>query len=441
MDTKSIPQSSPFKDFGVIILILTLTSLAFQLTKLDLAVQNHFYSPTQGWLLEREPLWDFIYRYGIFPGYLLAIASLLTVAASYWSDRWIRFRKASLIMVFTMIIGPGLLVNAVFKDHWGRPRPRDVQEFGGKERYLPVCVPGSAKGAKSFPCGHASMGFYMAVPYLFLRRKRKLLAYLFLAVGVGYGFVIGTARMMAGGHFLSDVIWAGGMVWIAALAGYYLFRYDTPVEVAPVDEARRRKHARMVTVSVGVILPAITVGLVLATPYSSKKSLTVDSEELKQVSVITTDLKHATVDVADGAAFQANYKVNAFGFPNSKVRYKWDKAGDTGAYTIEYMGWFTEVRNDIALKLPMNDRRRYLINVEEGKIYCTIPDRAAACLRLAIGKGDIYLKGNSRIALVGDPSRIRNQTGSQLNVFNAKPRDWNGAVVEFETKHGKLHVE
>jgi len=441
MEIKGTIQRSAVKDFGILFLILALATIPFYLTNLDLSVQQYFYSPALGWRLEREPIWDFIYRFGIFPGYLLAIACLLMIAASYWNNRLFKFRKASLIMVFALIIGPGLLVNAIFKDHWGRPRPRDVQEFGGKERYLPVCIPGSGPSAKSFPCGHASMGFYLAVPYLFLRRTRKRLAWSCLAVGTGYGFIIGVARMMAGGHFLSDVIWAGGVVWFAALIGYYLFRYDDPVETVTVDDTKRIKHARMATVSVGATLSMVTVGLVLATPYTSKKSFGLGDRELQQLSVIKADLKYATVEVVDGGSFQANYKVHAFGFPNSKVRYRWSSAHDTGSYSIEYMGWFTEVKNNIALKLPMHVRKSYRLQVEEGNIYCSLPDRATACLRLEVNKGEIHLKGDCTIALVGDRSRVVNRSGAQPQVFSATPQGWQGAVVEFKVPNGKLYVE
>ncbi len=442
MNLKKIVQNAAFKDFRNIGLLLALTTLLFHLTDLDIAVQKFFYSPAQGWQLEREPFWDFIYRFGIFPGYMLVVASLLLIAASSWSEKFIKFRKAAIIMVFTLIIGPGLLVNVTFKDHWGRPRPREIIEFGGTERFVPVCLRGSsAIDCKSFPCGHCSMGFYMAIPYLFLRKSRKGLAYSFLAVGICYGFIIGLARMMAGGHFLSDVIWSGGIVWVTALAGYYLFRFDKPLEISTLDNMQRIKNARVTTAIVGFILPVITVGLVLATPYTSTQTFSVDNRELKQAAVVRADLRSAIVDIADGQSFQADYALHAFGFPNSKVRYKWALADNIGTYTIQYMGWFTEIKNNISLKLPMYQKRLYMINVESGRIKCSVSENAAADFRMYIGKGNIYLKGNDNIALVGDASKIANQTKLKLNVFSARPQNWNGTVLEFEIKDGKLQIE
>jgi hypothetical protein len=266
------------------------------------------------------------------------------------------------------------------------------------------------------------------------------LAYAFLALGIGYGFIIGAARMIAGGHFLSDVIWAAGMVWIAALASYYAFRFDDAPETAPADPVLNRRKARMATIAVAAVLPMITVGLVLATPYRSKKSFAVNSDEFNRTSVFKADLKAASVDITNDAGLKVNYLVNAFGFPNSKVRGIWTLAGGVGTYTIDYMGWFTEVRNTINLKLPMHQKRLYMINVEDGRINCSIDENASADFRLSVAKGDINLKGN-KIALVGDASKIINHEGKKLNTFPVKPQNWPGTVVEFEVKDGKLLVE
>jgi len=440
MNDKNTIRSAAFRDFGIAFLVLGIVTALFHLTNLDIAVQSRFYSPAQGWWLEHQPFWDFTYRFGIFPGYLFAVVCLVMISVSYWNARYFKYRKAAVIMVVALILGPGLLVNAVFKDHWERPRPREVQQFGGSEQFVPVCLRGHVPGGKSFPCGHASMGFYMAIPYLFLRRTRKKLAYTFLALGIGYGSLIGAARMIAGGHFPSDVIWAAGMVWIAALASYYAFRFDEASEAVPMEPAVDRRKARMATIAVAVALPLITVGLVLATPYRSKKSFAVTSDEFDRTPVFKADLKAARVDITNDADLKVKYQVNAFGFPNSKVRGTWAQAGGVGTYAIEYLGWFTEVRNSIAMKVPMHRKRLYLINVEDGRITCSIDEKASADFRLSVAKGDINLKGDN-IALVGDASKIVNRQGKKLFTFPVKPQNWPGAVVEFEVKDGKLLVE
>jgi lipid A 4'-phosphatase len=310
-----------FWDFSVIILFLSVVTVVFRLTNADVSFQRYFYSPEKGWLLQYQPFWDFLYRYGIFPGYFLAFGGLIMITLSYWNVRYLKFRKASMVLVFAIVVGPGLIVNLTLKDHTGRPRPREITEFGGTEKYVCVCEKGDTNDGKSFPCGHCSMGFYLAIPYLFYRNRRKALAYSFLALGIGYGIMIGISRMMAGGHFASDVLWAGGLTWLAALAGFYIFRPDKPVQI-PVSSPENKKKARRITVAMGILLPVITIGLLLATPYFSSKNFHLTNAEFNLIRprVILFDLKDATVRIAPDTALRLDYKVNAFGFPNSKLR-------------------------------------------------------------------------------------------------------------------------
>ena len=49
----------------------------------------------------------------------------------------------------------------------------------------------------------------------------------FLMLGLLSGGIIGLARMAAGSHFASDVIWSGGVVYFTALALAVLFRFGS----------------------------------------------------------------------------------------------------------------------------------------------------------------------------------------------------------------------
>lgn len=94
----------------------------------------------------------------------------------------------------------------------------------------------------------------------------------------------------------------------------------------------------------------------------------------------------------------------------------------------------------IALGLPMDRKRLYQINVEDGRITCSFDEKAAADFRLSVAKGDISLKGDN-IALVGDASKIVNHQGKKLFTFAVKPENWQGAVVEFDVKDGNVLVD
>ncbi|MBP9743359.1 MAG: phosphatase PAP2 family protein [Burkholderiales bacterium] len=126
-----------------------------------------------------------------------------------------RLKKVALIILLSLALGPGLVINVVFKDHWGRPRPYQVIRDG--ETFLPVWQPNFNQiNDNSFPCGHASIGFFLGVPFLACgQRKRGLI------IGLIAGGFVGVVRMLQGGHYLSDVVFCGIFVWMAAYLVIY----------------------------------------------------------------------------------------------------------------------------------------------------------------------------------------------------------------------------
>jgi membrane-associated PAP2 superfamily phosphatase len=441
MNHKLYKQS--IKDFSILIFLLGILTLVFRYTKLDILLENYFYSPEKGWVLQYRPVWDFIYRFGIYPGYILAFCGLIMISVSYWNRKYIRFRKASLVLVFALVVGPGIIVNLVLKDHMGRPRPREITAFGGTENYLCVCEKAKNNEGKSFPCGHCSMGFYLAIPYLFYRKRNKILARSILATGIGYGILIGIARMMAGGHFASDVVWAGGLTWAAALAGFYIFRPDKPVEIPVISGAEQKKRARWATLIIGILLPVITIGLMLATPYFSKKFMDITSKQLKSVhcKFVEVDMKDANLTIKPGQRFHLDYSVNAFGFPNSKVRGTWILA-DTSRFSLEHLGWFTEITNTVNVEFPANDSITWLFSLGHGKMICTIPDHCSAGFHISIKKGDLLIRAHpGSLILVGNPARIVDKKKVKTPCFLKKPVLPEGSMIAFDVQNGSVIVE
>jgi membrane-associated PAP2 superfamily phosphatase len=123
-------------------------------------------------------------------------------------------------LALVMIVGPGLIVNTTFKEHWGRPRPLDLPQFGGSYAFLPVWDKGDPDRGQSFPSGHASTGFYFFALY-FALRDRSRQARFWLIFALAYGSLMGLARMIQGKHFASDVLWSAGFVWLASVSLYY----------------------------------------------------------------------------------------------------------------------------------------------------------------------------------------------------------------------------
>jgi lipid A 4'-phosphatase len=105
-------------------------------------------------------------------------------------------------------VGPGIVANLLFKDHWGRARPSQIVEFGGTKRFTPPLLRTDQCDRNcSFISGEASNIFILGYAAAFLaapaRRSQIMLA------AIAAGSFAGLIRVGGGGHFLSDVIFAG----------------------------------------------------------------------------------------------------------------------------------------------------------------------------------------------------------------------------------------
>jgi lipid A 4'-phosphatase len=138
-------------------------------------------------------------------------------------------RRAALYLLLVMIVGPGLLVNTVFKDHWGRARPSQVEEFNGSKKFTRAAIPtDQCEKNCSFVSGHASVGFFF-LAFAFVWPRRRIL---WLVTGTSLGLGIGLVRILQGGHFFSDVIFCGLVVYLTARLLYALMFRSPPTTPA-----------------------------------------------------------------------------------------------------------------------------------------------------------------------------------------------------------------
>lgn len=144
-------------------------------------------------------------------------AAAVVVAVLGWLVGRRGAERAALVLVLSLAIGPGLIVNAGLKEFWGRARPSQVMEFGRDRVFTPALMPtDQCRRNCSFASGEVAMGFGLVVLALLVRRRRLLA----LVPGLALGGIMGVARMAAGGHFLSDVIFAGLIAAATGLAVY-----------------------------------------------------------------------------------------------------------------------------------------------------------------------------------------------------------------------------
>jgi lipid A 4'-phosphatase len=186
-------------------LVFTLLFLAWP--QVDLNAIRIFYDFTTGFLLSDHAFYRSLHKnIGLLPLALLAWSAmvwLLSLRGKH-ADRWRARRPAALFLTLSMLFGPGLMVNVVFKDQWGRARPAQVEEFGGNAQFTPAWVISDQCDKNcSFVCGDASVGFALLAIAFVSRRPR---VWLFGAIAAGTA--LGLMRMAQGGHFLSDVIFS-----------------------------------------------------------------------------------------------------------------------------------------------------------------------------------------------------------------------------------------
>lgn len=185
---------------------------------IDLSISHYFYDPNHSFPI--HPFLSFIYDYGIIPGQIAFAISAILLFLSGFFKKWNKWYPSALVMVLTLAIGSGLITHAILKDHWGRPRPKQVIEFGGQQPFRPYYKPNffhQPEPSKSFPCGHCTMGFYFfALALIGQRTGNRRLFYGALAFALSLGILLSFNRIAQGGHFLTDTIASAIVMWLTA---------------------------------------------------------------------------------------------------------------------------------------------------------------------------------------------------------------------------------
>ncbi len=183
--------------------------------RLDMEIAGLFYDPAARnfplrtnsvfGLLRDASSWVLVVL--IVPCVIALLIKLVMPRAKPWLSA-----HAAIFLIATLALAPGLLVNVLLKNHWSRPRPVAVVEFGGSQRFVPWWDPrGQCVKNCSFVSGETSSAFWTLAPAALAPAPWRLLAYVSaIAFGVGMGAV----RMAMGAHFFTDVAFAGFFTFI-----------------------------------------------------------------------------------------------------------------------------------------------------------------------------------------------------------------------------------
>lgn len=211
------------------LLFLVLSSilgmLFFFVPVIDLWTAGKFYHQHRGFVIS-NPSSGYALPFLPWVAKMFVTTSLLVLAVNairrYFLGKHlpvVASNRVVLFLLFTLGIGPGLFVNVVLKDHWGRARPFRVTEFGGDRRFTAAfVVSDQCKTNCSFVSGDASLGYFGLAFFFIARRRRTFIA----GAAILAGTLLGLVRMAQGAHFLSDVIFSGVFTFLAAWLLYFL---------------------------------------------------------------------------------------------------------------------------------------------------------------------------------------------------------------------------
>jgi len=181
---------------------------------IDLFVANIFYNSTlRDFPLRLTLEVEVVRRSSMLLIWIIATASVFMTILQVALGRYgfAQARKTLVYLVVSMLLGPGIIVNAGLKNYWGRPRPIEITEFGGSERFTSWWDPtGTCTANCSFVAGESATAFWTIAPASLLPQPWSTYGY---AIAVTLGLFTGLLRMAFGAHFLSDVIFSGIIIY------------------------------------------------------------------------------------------------------------------------------------------------------------------------------------------------------------------------------------
>ncbi len=222
-----IGDLSVFRDHGVrwaVVAAFALVGLYLTLDPwIDLTVSALFYDPGRGFAADHSRLLSSARHIGSVLGKSLgaAIGVLLIYRLLSRRDAFGVPLRILVFLLAVQLVGPVILVNGIFKEHWGRARPVQITEFNGTKRYTPpLVIADQCPHNCSFVSGESAYGYaYLALG--FIPRQRRWRGALFGA-GAGFGTIIGAMRIAQGGHFFSDIFFSAVLMFAVAWALYWL---------------------------------------------------------------------------------------------------------------------------------------------------------------------------------------------------------------------------
>ena len=190
---------------------------------LDIYISGLFLRGTPQFLLQRFDFFSVLFRDILLPLILIYIL-VLPILCRYLKIEKIYFGykfsfKEFVGIWLSQILAVGVIVNFILKGLWGRARPEDVIQYGGSQIFTPwFHFSDACMNNCSFVSGDAAVGFSFIA--LYFVTKNKMFFYLSITAGCSMGLI----RILAGAHFLSDIIFSGLVLLIINFIFFKIYK-------------------------------------------------------------------------------------------------------------------------------------------------------------------------------------------------------------------------
>ena len=393
-------------------LLLVAGSLGLTHSGADMALQRAFFTPSAEteWSYGEHPFWQVIYHLGTLPAMLAVLLALTGLFLKLRGMRMAQRNFRSIYLALVLAMGPGLIANAILKDHWGRPRPRDVIEFGGTHAYERPWQHDPSSRGKSFPCGHATMGFFFFAFYFIHRRHRPGMAWMAFTFAMVLGWVIGAARALQGGHFLTDTWWAMGLMWFTCTGCWHLVSWLERQPVAHAAAGTWRRYPIRTSLLLGTGALMAIGGALLATPYQHRESASFPNELFTKEARLVAYFEEGHLEFKDGgdASFRADGTGHGMVWSRVNTRIAHEVDAGQGELRIRQTrrGYFTELNQHLHCTLPYEPLAGCHVELRDTVVDLPLKNISHSQLWSFTGKGDIRLRVPESLQL-----RVRHRAG------------------------------
>ncbi|MFZ4396652.1 MAG: phosphatase PAP2 family protein [Kiritimatiellia bacterium] len=403
-------------DIAVLLVLMAVTQWFFHDGTRDIAWMRPLFTPGsgEGWTQHHALFWAWL------KDALAPVPAVAVVVASVWvlwrgvrHPRWARWRVYALFVLFALSLGPGLVVNGVLKQSWGRPRPRQVEAFGGVLQQRGPWERSPTIQCRSFPCGHSSVGYY-------LRRRRRWIGALALAAALTYGTVVGYGRMLAGAHFPSDVLWSAWLVLLVNwILYYFVFNLPGREDARACGAAPPVGRAGSWRIWLGACLGIGALGgVMLGMPVYDEFAYRWPAADNLAVTFENANLT-VHLDESDNQVRISGIG-RGFGVPGSGVRCRVtrtraDAIGSDGclALRLKRIGLATDLDVDAHLWIPVKGRRSLRILGQQGQVRIVAENPPSETVRIELASGQVILppawKNKPGIEVVVPPGALKQE--------------------------------